>query len=276
MELDELTESLAQQEENLKILLLPKDPDADRNVVVEIRQGAGGDEAALFGALLLRMYTRYAERHGFRVEPVNYSMTELGGVKEAVFNIIGSGAFNLLKFESGVHRVQRVPATEAGGRIHTSTCTVAVLPQVDEVEFALNPADLRIDTFRASGAGGQHINKTESAIRITHLPTGTVVECQDQRSQHKNKDRAMSILRSRLYEQAVQEQEEAIAGQRRSQVGSGMRNERIRTYNFPQGRVTDHRIGLTLYKIDAVMNGDLEEIIDGLVLHARMEQQRNQ
>ena len=263
-------------EEELKLLLIPKDPMDDKSVIMEIRAGVGGEEAALFAHSLYRMYSMHGERQGWRLELAGLSETELGGIKEISFLVEGEGAFARLKHESGVHRVQRVPETESGGRIHTSTCTVAVLPQVDEVEFALNPADLRIDTFRASGAGGQHINKTESAIRITHLPTGTVVECQDQRSQHKNKDRAMSILRSRLYEQAVQEQEEAIAGQRRSQVGSGMRNERIRTYNFPQGRVTDHRIGLTLYKIDAVMNGDLEEIIDGLVLHARMEQQRNQ
>ena len=263
-------------EEELKLLLIPKDPMDDKSVILEIRAGVGGEEAALFAASLYRMYAMHSEKQGWRIELASLSETELGGIKEISFLVEGEGAFARLKHESGVHRVQRVPETESGGRIHTSTCTVAVLPQVDEVEFHLDPADLRIDTFRASGAGGQHINKTESAIRITHLPTGTVVECQDQRSQHKNKDRAMSILRSRLYEQAVQEQEVAIAGQRRSQVGTGMRNERIRTYNFPQGRVTDHRIGLTLYKIDAVMNGDLEEIIDGLVLAERMEKQRSQ
>ena len=245
-------------EEELKLLLIPKDPMDDKSVILEIRAGVGGEEAALFAASLYRMYAMHSEKQGWRIELASLSETELGGIKEISFLVEGEGAFARLKHESGVHRVQRVPETESGGRIHTSTCTVAVLPQVDEVEFHLDPADLRIDTFRASGAGGQHINKTESAIRITHIPTGTVVECQDQRSQHKNKDRAMSILRSRLYEQAVQEQEAAIAGQRRSQVGTGMRNERIRTYNFPQGRVTDHRIGLTLYKIDAVMNGDLE------------------
>ena len=263
-------------EEELKLLLIPKDPMDDKSVILEIRAGVGGEEAALFAASLYRMYAMHSEKQGWRIELASLSETELGGIKEISFLVEGEGAFARLKHESGVHRVQRVPETESGGRIHTSTCTVAVLPQVDEVEFHLDPADLRIDTFRASGAGGQHINKTESAIRITHLPTGTVVECQDQRSQHKNKDRAMSILRSRLYEQAVQEQEAAIAGQRRSQVGTGMRNERIRTYNFPQGRVTDHRIGLTLYRIDAVMNGDLEEIIDGLVLAERMEKQRSQ
>ena len=270
-EVEALSAQREAMERELRILLLPRDPDDDKNVVMEIRGGAGGDEASLFGAALLRMYLRYAERHGFRAEMISASMTELGGVKEAVFTLTGQGAFSRMKFESGVHRVQRVPSTESGGRIHTSTCTVAVLPQVEEAEFHLDPADLRIDTFRASGAGGQHINKTESAIRVTHLPTGTVVECQDQRSQYKNKDRALSILRARLYERAVQEQEAAIAGQRRSQVGTGMRNERIRTYNFPQGRVTDHRIGLTLYKLDGVMNGDLDELMDALALHQQRE-----
>mgnify|MGYP004713775767 CR=1 FL=1 len=263
-------------EEALKRLLIPKDPMDDKSVILEIRAGVGGEEAALFAASLYRMYAMHSEKQGWRIELASLSETELGGIKELSLLVEGEGVFARLKHESGVHRVQRVPETESGGRIHTSTCTVAVLPQVDEVAFHLDPADLRIDTFRASGAGGQHINKTESAIRITHLPTGTVVECQDQRSQHKNKDRALSILRARLYERAVQEQEAAIAGQRRSQVGTGMRNERIRTYNFPQGRVTDHRIGLTLYKIDAVMNGDLDELIDGLVLAERMEKQRSQ
>ena len=275
-EYDQVKAQLDQLEQTLRQMLLPKDPMDGKNVFLEIRAGVGGEEAALFAADLYRMYAMYEEKQGWKLELDNVSQTELGGIKELSCLVEGESAYAKLKHESGVHRVQRVPETESGGRIHTSTCTVAVLPQVDEVEFQLNPADLRIDTFRASGAGGQHINKTESAIRVTHLPTGTVVECQDQRSQHKNKDRAMSILRSRLYEQAVQEQEAAIAGQRRSQVGTGMRNERIRTYNFPQGRVTDHRIGLTLYKIDAVMNGDLEEIIDGLVLAERMEKQRSQ
>ena len=262
-------------EEELKLLLIPKDPMDDKSVILEIRAGVGGEEAALFAASLYRMYAMHSEKQGWRIELASLSETELGGIKEISFLVEGEGAFARLKHESGVHRVQRVPETESGGRIHTSTCTVAVLPQVDEVEFHLDPADLRIDTFRASGAGGQHINKTESAIRITHLPTGTVVECQDQRSQHKNKDRAMSILRSRLYEQAVEEQEAAIAGQRRSQVGTGMRNERIRTYNFPQGRVTDHRIGLTLYRLDSFMDGDIDEIISALAAADQAEKLKN-
>lgn len=270
-ELTAAREEMERLRQELKLLLLPKDPNDRKNVILEIRAGTGGEEAALFAASLLRMYTMYAAARGWRTDTVELNETELGGVKECSVLIEGEGAWSRLKFESGVHRVQRVPETESGGRIHTSTCTVAVLPQVDEVEFQLNPADLRIDTFRASGAGGQHINKTESAIRVTHLPTGTVVECQDQRSQYKNKDRALSILRARLYEQAIQEQAQAVAGQRRSQVGSGMRNERIRTYNFPQGRVTDHRIGLTLYKLDAVMNGELEELVEGLSLAEQRE-----
>ena len=262
---------LDQLEQTLRQMLLPKDPMDGKNVFLEIRAGVGGEEAALFAADLSRMYAMYGEKQGWKLELDNDSHTELGGIKELSCLVEGESAYAKLKHESGVHRVQRVPETESGGRIHTSTCTVAVLPQVDEVEFQLNPADLRIDTFRASGAGGQHINKTESAIRVTHLPTGTVVECQDQRSQYKNKDRALSILRARLYEQAIQEQAQAVAGQRRSQVGSGMRNERIRTYNFPQGRVTDHRIGLTLYKLDAVMNGELEELVEGLSLAEQRE-----
>ncbi len=252
-------------ESELKILLLPKDPSDEKNVIMELRAGVGGEEAALFAGSLTRMYSMYAETRGWKVEIANINETELGGVKEISFMIEGAGAFSRLKFESGVHRVQRVPETESGGRIHTSTVTVAVLPEASEVEFELNPGDLKIDTYRSSGAGGQHINKTESAIRITHLPTGTVVECQDERSQYKNKDRAMQILRSRLYEEEVRKQTDAIASERRSQVGSGMRNERIRTYNFPQGRLTDHRIGLTIYKLDAVMNGSLDEIIDALI-----------
>lgn len=251
--------------EDLRLLLLPKDPNDGKNVVVEIRAGAGGEEAALFAHSLMRMYTMYAESKNWRVEVVNHNATELGGVKEAEFLIEGAGAYSRLKFESGVHRVQRVPETEAQGRIQTSTVTVAVLPEAEEVDVNIAAGDLQIDTFRSSGAGGQHVNKTESAIRITHLPTGLVVECQDERSQYKNKDRAMKILAARLLDIERQKQHNAIAAERRSQVGTGDRSERIRTYNFPQGRVTDHRIGLTLYKIDAVMDGALDEIIDALV-----------
>ena len=257
--------------EELKLLLLPRDPNDDRNVIVEIRAGAGGEDSALFANSLQRMYTMYAERRGFGTEVMNRNETELGGCKEVSFMVTGDGAYSRFKFESGVHRVQRVPETEAGGRIHTSTATVAVLPEAEEVELEINPADLQIDTYRSSGAGGQHINKTESAIRITHLPTGTVVECQDERSQFKNKDKAMRVLRARLFERKQQEQDAAIAADRRSQVGTGDRSERIRTYNFPQGRVTDHRIGLTLYRIDAIMDGDLDEIIDALITADRAE-----
>ncbi|MEE1279724.1 MAG: peptide chain release factor 1 [Oscillospiraceae bacterium] len=250
--------------QELKILLLPKDPNDDKNVIVEIRGGAGGEEAALFANSLFRMYSMYAETRGWKTEILNENPTELGGYKEISFGIEGEGAYSCLKFESGVHRVQRVPETEAGGRIHTSTVTVAVLPEVEDVEIDINPTDLQIDTYRAGGAGGQHVNKTESAIRITHIPTGLVVECQDERSQYKNKDKAMKILRSRLYELKQREQTDKIASQRKLQVGTGDRSERIRTYNFPQGRVTDHRIGLTLYKIENIMNGDITEIIEAL------------
>ena len=263
-------------EEEIKLLMLPSDLNDGKNVIIEIRAGVGGEESALFAASLYRMYSMYAESRRWKTEVANVNDTELGGMKEISFVVEGAGAYSRLKYESGVHRVQRVPETEASGRIHTSTVTVAVLPEVDEVEFQLNPADLQIDTFRSSGAGGQHVNKTESAIRITHLPTGTVVECQDERSQYKNRDRAMKILASRLYEAEARKQAEAIAAERRSQVGTGMRNERIRTYNFPQGRVTDHRIGLTLYKIEQVMDGALDELIDALIAADRAERLRQQ
>ena len=256
---------LARLEEEIKLLLLPRDPNDDKNVIVEIRAGVGGEEAALFAHSLFRMYSMYAESRRWKVEVDSISETELGGVKEICFTIDGEGAYSRLKFESGVHRVQRVPETESGGRVHTSTVTVAVLPEVDEVDFELNPADIEMQVFRSSGAGGQHVNKTSSAVRLIHKPTGTVVECQQERSQFQNRDKAMQLLRSRLYEEKVQAQSDEVTAQRRSQVGTGMRNERIRTYNFPQGRLTDHRIGLTLYKLDAVMNGDLDDIIDGLV-----------
>lgn len=258
----DLTEKL---NEELKILLLPRDPNDDKNVIIEIRGGAGGEESALFANSLFRMYSMYAETKGWKTEVLNANPTELGGFKEISFMVSGDGAYSRFKFESGVHRVQRVPETESQGRIQTSTATVAVLPEVDDVEVNINPTDLQIDTFRSSGAGGQHINKTESAIRITHLPTGLVVECQDERSQYKNKDKAMKILRSRILDAERAKQNDAIAGERKAQVGTGDRSERIRTYNFPQGRVSDHRIGLTLYKIEAIMNGDLDEVIDALI-----------
>ena len=261
--------------EELKILLLPRDPNDDRNVIVEIRGGAGGEEAALFSAVLYRMYSMYAETKGWKTEILNVSETELGGFKEISFMITGDGAYSRLKYESGVHRVQRVPETETQGRVHTSTATVAVLPEADEVELEINPKDLQIDTYRSSGAGGQHINKTSSAIRITHLPTGTVVECQDERSQYKNKDKAMKVLRSRLYEAKLREHDEKIASERRSQVGTGDRSERIRTYNYPQGRMTDHRIGLTIYRLDDILNGSLDEIIDALITADRAAKLQN-
>ncbi len=252
-------------ENELKVLLLPKDPNDGKNVIVEIRGGAGGEEAALFAGSLFRMYSMYAESKGWKTEIMNENPTELGGYKEISFMIEGEGAYSRLKFESGVHRVQRVPETESQGRVHTSTVTVAVLPEAEEVDFELDPADLQIDVFRSSGAGGQKVNKTSSAIRVTYLPTGMVVECQDERSQYKNKDKALKVLRSRLYDIEKAKHDAEIAGARKSMVGTGDRSERIRTYNFPQGRVSDHRIGLTLYKIEAVMNGDLDEIIDALI-----------
>ena len=268
----ELEERIASLEEELRILLLPKDPNDDRNVIIEIRAGAGGEEAALFAAVLYRMYSMYAVKKGWKTELVNVNDTGLGGYKEISFMITGAGAYSRLKFESGVHRVQRVPETETQGRIHTSTVTVAVLPEAEDVELNIDPADLKIDTFRSSGAGGQHINKTESAIRITHLPTGLVVECQDERSQYKNKDKAMKVLRSRLLEAEREKQQGMVAAERRQQVGTGDRSERIRTYNYPQGRVTDHRIGLTLYRIEDILNGDPDEIIDALIAADRARQ----
>ena len=270
-ELKEAKEKIALCSDELKILLLPKDPNDEKNVIVEIRGGAGGEEAALFAGTLYRMYTMYAESKRWSIEVINANETELGGFKEIVFMIEGTGAYSRLKYESGVHRVQRVPDTETQGRIHTSTVTVAVLPEAEDVELEINPADLKIDTFRSSGAGGQHINKTSSAIRVTHIPTGTVVECQDERSQYKNKDKALKILRSRLLDKAQREHDEAIASDRRSQVGTGDRSERIRTYNYPQGRVTDHRIGLTLYKLEQILNGDLDEVVDALITYFRTE-----
>lgn len=261
--------------EELKVLLLPKDPNDERNVIMELRCGVGGEEGALFAHSLLRMYTMYAQSRGWKMETVSLNETELGGVKECSVLIEGEGAFSRLKFESGVHRVQRVPETESGGRIHTSAATVAVLPEAEDVELEIDPKELQIDTYRSSGAGGQHVNKTESAIRITHLTTGLVVECQDERSQYKNKDKAMKVLRSRLLEMEREKQDAATAAARKSQIGSGDRSERIRTYNFPQGRVTDHRIGLTLYKIDAIMDGALDEIIDALVTADQAEKLKN-
>ena len=251
--------------EELKILLLPRDENDSKNVIVEIRGGAGGEESALFANVLFRMYSMYAEKKGFKLEVMNLNATELGGIKEISFLVKGEGAYSRFKFESGVHRVQRVPETESGGRIHTSTATVAVLPEAEDVDIEINPADLQIDTFRSGGAGGQHINKTESAIRITHLPTGIVAECQDERSQHKNREKAMRVLRSRILEAERKKQQSSIADERKSQVGTGDRSERIRTYNYPQGRVSDHRIGLTIYKLEQFLNGDMDEVIDALI-----------
>jgi len=263
---------LQQLEDELQVLLLPRDPDDGRSVFLEIRAGTGGDESALFAGDLLRMYSRYAEQKGWRVELMSESMSEVGGYKEVIARIDGDGVYGRLKFESGAHRVQRVPETETQGRIHTSACTVAILPEADELsDIVINPSDLRIDTFRASGAGGQHINKTDSAVRITHLPTGLVVECQDDRSQHRNKDKAMQVLAARLKDKQQQEQHSKEAAQRKSLVGSGDRSERIRTYNYPQGRVTDHRINLTLYKLQAIMEGDMEELTGALLAEHQAE-----
>ena len=264
-ELSDARKRVGELEQDLKILLLPKDPNDEKNIILEIRAGAGGDEAALFASELYRMYVSYAESQHWKVELISVNESGIGGFKEVVAMITGKGAYSRMKYESGVHRVQRVPETEASGRIHTSTVTVAVLPEAEDVEVEINPTDLQVDTYRSSGAGGQHVNKTESAIRITHLPTGIVVECQDERSQHKNREKAMKILRSRLYEAMLREQNDKIASERKSQVGTGDRSERIRTYNYPQGRLTDHRIGLTLYHLEDNLNGSLDEVIDALV-----------
>ena len=261
--------------DELKILLLPKDPNDEKNVIVEIRGGTGGEESALFAATLFRMYSMYSEKRGWKTEVMYANETELGGFKEISFMVIGEGAYSRLKFESGVHRVQRVPETESQGRIHTSAATVAVLPEAEEVDIEINPKDLQIDTFRSSGAGGQHINKTDSAIRITHLPTGVVVECQDERSQYKNKDKAMRVLRTRLYEAEKEKQNSQLASERKSMVGSGDRSEKIRTYNFPQYRISDHRIGLTIYKLEQFINGDMDEVIDALITADTAEKLQN-
>ena len=271
MEMDEAKDSLDGIEEELKILLLPKDPNDERNVIMEIRGGTGGEESSLFAGDLFRMYSMYADKHGFKIEILSSNETGLGGYKEISFMVNGEGAYSKLKYESGTHRVQRVPETESSGRVHTSAVTVAVLPEADDVEIDINPNDLQIDTFRSSGAGGQHINKTSSAIRITHLPTGMVVECQDERSQYKNKDKALKVLKSRLLKIEQDKQNAEISENRKSQVGSGDRSEKIRTYNFPQSRVTDHRIGLTLYKLDDILNGNIDEIIDALIAYDRAE-----
>lgn len=264
---------IAELESELEVLLLPKDPDDDRSIFLEIRAGAGGDESAIFSGDLLRMYTRYAETQGWRVELMSSNASEMGGYKEVIARIDGDGAYGKLKFESGTHRVQRVPETEAQGRVHTSTCTVAIMPEADEAEdININPSDLRVDTFRASGAGGQHVNKTDSAVRITHLPTGLVVECQDDRSQHRNRDKAMQVLAARLKDQQIREMQAKEAEQRKSLVGTGDRSERIRTYNYPQGRITDHRINLTMHKLNYVMDGDLDELINALLTEHQAEQ----
>ena len=267
----EAKDKLARLEDELKILLLPKDEDDDKSAIVEIRAGVGGEEATLFANSLYRMYTMYAETHGYKIDVLSLNQTELGGIKEITFLVEGDSVYSRLKFESGTHRVQRVPETESSGRIHTSAVTVAVLPEAEEVEIEINPNDLQIETYRASGAGGQHVNKTSSAIRITHLPTGLVVECQDERSQFKNKDKAMKILRSRLYNMKQKEQADKISAERKDQVGSGDRSERIRTYNFPQGRVTDHRIGMTIYRLEEFLNGDIDEMLNALITNAQAE-----
>lgn len=275
LELSEMEDKVEPLEEELKVLLLPKDPNDEKNVILEIRAGTGGDEAALFGADLFRMYSRYAERRGWKTELMEMNETGIGGIKEAVLLIKGKGAYSRLKYESGAHRVQRVPETESSGRVHTSAATVAVLPEVDEVEVNLNPNDVRVDVYRSSGNGGQSVNTTDSAVRLTHIPTGTVVTCQDEKSQIKNKEKAFKVLAARLYDVMIREQTDEISQQRKSQVGSGDRSERIRTYNFPQGRVSDHRTRVTLYKLDAFLDGDLDEIIDGLITTDQAEKMKN-
>lgn len=275
-ELPELEAEQAELEDQLRVLLLPTDPNDEKNIILEIRAGTGGDEAALFAADLFRMYSRYADRNRWKVEMMSASETDGGGFKEVVAIISGERVYSRLKFESGTHRVQRVPDTETQGRIHTSACTVAVLPEAEDVDIEINNADLRIDLYRASGAGGQHVNKTESAVRLTHVPTGVVVACQDESSQHKNKARALKVLKSRIYDQMQAEQNAAMAADRKNQVGSGDRSERIRTYNFPQGRCTDHRIGLTLYKLDAIMQGDVDEVIEALITDQQAAQMSKQ
>ena len=275
MELSELEDQIPVMEEEMKIALLPKDPNDEKNVILEVRAGTGGDEAALFGGDLLRMYLRYAERRGWKAEIMDINDTGIGGVKEAEVLIKGKGAYSRLKYESGTHRVQRVPATESSGRIHTSAATIAVLPEVDDVEVEINPNDVRVDVYRSSGNGGQCVNTTDSAVRLTHMPSGLVVTCQDEKSQIKNKEKAFKVLRARLYDLKLQEQNDEISAERRSQVGSGDRSERIRTYNFPQGRVTDHIIGMTLYKLDSFLDGDIDEIIDGMITSEQAEKMKN-
>ena len=275
MELAELEDKIPEMEKELKILLIPKDPNDDKNVILEVRAGTGGEEAALFGMDLLRMYLRFAERQGWKAEVIDSNETELGGIKECEVLIKGKGAYSKMKYESGTHRVQRVPDTESSGRIHTSAATVAVLPEVDDVEVQIDPNDVRVDVYRSSGHGGQCVNTTDSAVRLTHIPTGLVVTCQDEKSQIKNKDKAMRVLKSRLYDMMQQEQNDAVSAERKSQVGSGDRSERIRTYNFPQGRVTDHRIGMTIYKLDSFLDGEIDEILDGLITSDQAEKMKN-
>ena len=275
MEMADLEDKIPEIENDLKILMLPKDPNDDKNVILEVRAGTGGDEAALFGMDLLRMYLRYAERRGWKAEVIDANETDIGGVKEAEVLIKGKGAYSRMKYESGTHRVQRVPDTESSGRIHTSAATIAVLPEVDDVEVTIDPNDIRVDVYRSSGHGGQCVNTTDSAVRITHLPTGLVVTCQDEKSQIKNKDKALRVLKSRLYDKMLQEQNDALSAERRSQVGSGDRSERIRTYNFPQGRVTDHRINMTIYKLDSFLDGEIDDIVDALITSDQAEKMKN-